>query len=333
MKAFDPKLYYKTKKIRAINHINQVIIPTESGLALILQYLEVKYRCNIHRPRTSLCDWLDKPQDLVTLQIPSVFDSLFLKIRSTKDDVRHAYILDSSGHAIFLAYVKEKNEEYLLLSDSSGSSREIAETIANKNQIKIFITEDARQADGASTCLLDALVFSRDITRINPDNSYYIPNLTFLLKQREQKITDNVSAVLLPNQLLKTSQRTTFFSTHLDVTKSAQYIHKKETINSFRSRYSQMCIRYPGDKNKAYAIYLYEKSIKYQLIMEIQFYLNELEKMLHYKLPNERRLRFIASEKIRILSSLPFSYDTWILKEQNEAIQTTLESQNCCVIS
>jgi hypothetical protein len=95
----------------------------------------------------------------VSLQNPKYFNLLFSDIRSTTDDVRHAFILDSSGHAIFLAYIKEKNEEYLLLSDSSGSNREIAEEIANRNQIKIFITEDARQAEDASSCLLDALVF------------------------------------------------------------------------------------------------------------------------------------------------------------------------------
>ncbi len=295
-------------------------LPTKNGITLIVQYLNNKYQSNINCPVASYSFQGQSNEGNFLQPIPKYVDANnYVKIKSLISEARNkssahfnyreAYILSGGSgteqHAVFMVYITEKGREGILFSDSLGSSKDIAENIQHETGIKVYYTPQKRQADMES-CYIDALVFGRDTTGIDPETGeYLIPNLLSFLKTEAGPYGQ--TSVKLPNELLKTAQLSEFVSYHKN--HSDKKIHKDETIDEFRLRYSRDQTK--GGTTKKISTYLSEKGNKYTKIMAIQFYLNEIEKELGYPLKDEVKINFIKNAKkvIKIKALHHFSED------------------------
>ncbi len=285
------------------------LMPTKEGVELIAQYLGIKYGANICCPvrnytfRYTLLGWdYQGPpyRRYVSPDTPKCYDLIQAARAVGGENHRQAFILEIIGgiHAVFMAYIREASSEMILYSDSIGSSSEIANQIHQKTGLDVFITPrpNARQEDQFS-CYTDALVFGRDVTGISPTTGHYlIPNLSSLLSARSFKISDGVYETLLPNDLLKTAQRSDFIHKNEDKDRLTHLIHKQETLHAFRKRYSETS-SYTEGTTKEISSYLRIKSEKYVLNMEIQFYLNEINEELGGTLSKEKKMDFIKHAK------------------------------------
>ncbi|MDX2346306.1 MAG: hypothetical protein QNK11_05505 [Legionella sp.] len=296
MKKFDEALYYREDTVDEIQ-------PTDRGLDLLIQYSHDKYSSNICRPISlyymnrsrggGLAYGEIIPEYTSTFSIFSNYsdsniNSYLKNIRQQSGDCRKAFILiDGSKHAIFMVYIKEGNKEGILYSDSLSSNSEVFRKIHAHTGIRVFSHTDQRQADSYA-CYVDALVFARDTTGIDPSTGQYkIPNLLGLLEEQQYQINAGYSLIKLPHILLKTAQISNFIRNHKNLDKSDEKIHKNETLDKFRERYTE----------SSRASYLKQKAIRYARIIQIQFYLNEIEKELDSPLSQDKKALFVKEAK------------------------------------
>ena len=102
------------------------------------------------------------------------------------------------------------------------------------------MVDDARQFDLFS-CYTDALVLACLVTWIHPaTGEYQLANLIALLEVDERmKNGDGYNIVLLPDELLKTSQLETFTSAHRQFSNRIVHFSKQETLEKFNERYKR----------------------------------------------------------------------------------------------
>ncbi|MFZ4077160.1 MAG: hypothetical protein ACOYKA_04155 [Legionellaceae bacterium] len=279
MKKFKSELYYALTCYA--DGRKKFFQPYLEGRKLIIQYLHEKYNTNIR-----------EVIDDVGLE-RSIEQS-----RQVRGDFRQALILTHATHATFILYLKENDQSALLYCDSLGKHEVDAIDLAYRYMIDVFYVLEGRQTDTYS-CYIDALVFGRDTTRVNPTTGDYdIPHLLSTLKNNRvchgrYKPSDNrVFQVRLPIELLKTAQTESFVAAHARDEDHSKVIHKHETLAFFRERYSVK-------KPKQQPTYLLEKGYKYLAIIQAQYYLNEIEAELSYELPRTEKKAFIDQAKLQ----------------------------------
>ncbi len=322
MRTFNPKQFFTIVENEKIGESK--VQPTKEGTALIIQYLNNKYQANISAPVGSYSfknihgngpDILKPLPHFVSIRDIPKINELISAARNQTGDYRQSFIFEGNkGHAIFMVYIREGDKEGILYSDSIGADPNIAQQINATTGIKVFYTPELRQADNYS-CYTDALVFGRDTTGFNPETGQYkIKNLLHMLEEREEKISTGLSTVQLPNELLKTSQISAFVTDNIDMNKLPQKIHKNETVDDFRERYSKD-MSMPDGETKKISVYLHTKGHKYKDIMEIQFYLNEIEKNLGHALAEDIKKDFIKNAKNAIKNRMLYDFSEKFLME------------------
>lgn len=192
-------------------------------------------------------------------------------------------------HSIPIVYIRENGEEALFYADSQGHNNSILAQLKQLTTLPIYSVKEKRQADFYS-CAIDALIFLRDCTAMDQEKTHYrLPYLLASLKRRSTQ-REGYLEVKLPNPLLKTIQQSSFLELHEE--KSACLVHKEQTLSDFRKHYSMR-----NTYGKTQSTYLRIKGIKIAHIIEIQFYLNQLQSQLDAQWTVELRTAFIHQAK------------------------------------
>lgn len=296
VEKFDSSNFYTQKHDPYICNSarNRVVVPGIAGSRLIADYYSTKYGCNI-----------------VIMPGYSIFgeDGRELPdLGSNTGDYRKAFLLGMDDiHAIPVIYIKEGDFEGILVSNSLGEgirTEKIVEQIKKHTGLDVYLTTNPRQADQYS-CYTDALIFARDSTALNEvQKNYYIPNLLANLKKHHSN-KNNITT--LPNELLKTCQISSFLNYHMDKN-SNKFIHKKETLTDFRTRYTDTNIETKVDCDSDVTfndVYSYprKKGLKFAIIIRIQFYLNQTDMALENILTREEKLDFLSRAKKIVIHS------------------------------
>lgn len=313
LKDFEPASYYQVFSDDLVKNAEGEplvsVSPFPKGKDLIRQYYAKKYKTNMSIPNAG------NGNSFVSLNdFAANFNEYLASAKKIygDGDCRIAFCLGmSSTHATPIIYIKENGREGILFADSKGVNSENSvciKQIANQSKIPIYAIENVRQKDLYS-CFTDALLFGRDATAINPEtNSYYIPNLLSSIESNaKQRVHEEYSTTILPDELLKTSQISSFTGAH-HPKPSGKPIHRyqntNETLEKFRERYTDknITIRRGSEDTKGINIssYLRKKGIKFADLMEIQFFINQMEEILGNLLTDQKRLDFIWVAK-RIL--------------------------------
>lgn len=274
MEKFRPDRFYRIVHDSKIDSDhNLVTIPSFAGLVLAAEYYSQKYQTNIELPLSGVCE------------VDEFFDDIqdhLAKARITEGDYRQAFILGARGpHATPIIYVREDGEESLLHADSKGLDLQTVQLIQKTHYltgINVYAVEKPRQADLYS-CFMDALALCVDATKVHSNTGKYaIPNLLTRLKLRSEP-RDGYFATKLPDVLLKTAQIPAFIRDHQEID-SSEIIHKTETFQQFKNRYTDKVVIYKENgeaKTTNISSYVRKKGIKLAETMEIQFYLKQLK--------------------------------------------------------
>lgn len=290
---------------------------SEKGIELIATYYNEKYFCNIEIPRNSFGN------AIAISTLNEFLPTLIQDCRKEKSpNYRKAYIIGAtSGHAIPLIYLRENGEELFLLADSQGESARIKyylPDIENNSDIPIMTVAEVRQRDFIS-CYTDALIFARDTTRMN-NNSYFIPNLFQDIKNRKNYThVGPYHYILLPDELLKTTQRSAFRRRHTQ--HSNKEVNGKLTLNQFVEKHT--------DKSDGKYKYLENKNIELAKLIEILFYFEQINST-STKFDSVDRENFIHVAKQIISNGQPLfpylealiNYVTYLKKIKIEATDT-----------
>lgn len=289
MDKFVPGEYYHLLE----EHPFPIVQPSNQGYQLIVQYLNQKYVTEITRAEIEFY-WMPH----VESRIHQLNDKI-AKARETSGDYRFAWI-PGTTHAVNVVYIREHGEEALFYSDSHRNDKDtildFAQKLSDLTLLPVYTTFGNRQSDLRS-CYTDSLVFSRDITRRNErTGEYLISKFLAVLKHRATAIGHSSFKVKLPDELLKTSQKSVFLNEHKEP--DNRVIHKNETLKEFRTRYSIEAM--VGGQQKMVSSYLVEKGYKYRYIMQIQFYLNQMP-----YLTETQKKAFVKDAKALLKSSNP----------------------------
>ncbi|WP_298627265.1 hypothetical protein [uncultured Legionella sp.] len=298
MNEFNPSHYIKQAEDQRFQSMFPIVYEhhTLKGKQLIIQYLNNKYMANIsqllyeddHLP-IPLVEFQKEPKHYLF----NVFD-----VRNKSENYRHAFIIEARGkHVVLMVYIREGANERIFYSDSapmSFSNEEIARELNDTTEIKVLFHEGTRQASPVG-CFTDALVYGRDTTGVNQSGQFLIPNLISLLEQREETITSGYSRIKLPNELLKTSQISLFFNSHKNEDKLEKFSGDLN-LDEFRDKYSKEVLM-KNETTKRISTYLNEKSSKYSKIIQIQFYINEMEENLGRVLSSSEKSDFVNQAK------------------------------------
>lgn len=209
-----------------------------------------------------------------------------------------------SKHSTPAVYVKKGNIEAILIFDSRISPFD-AKLIADRTGKQVYTVDMQRQSDLYS-CHSDALIFLRELTGIDQQGNYLIPDL--LEKMNPKDPNKNPAIVKLMDRLLITAQLPEFLDSQKE---GKDFIHtyqgKPETINDFLKRYPE--VHFDGKKIQPASSYLRKKGLKYANLIEIQYYLNQLQEILKEKFTNELRNNFIKDAKIELKSQGEVNYE------------------------
>lgn len=238
------------------------------------------------------------------------------------ENYRKAFIIGDT-HSELIVYLKEKNKECILYADSINiCGNAYALQLYDLMKIPLYIVDDIRQRDLYS-CHTDALVMARDITAKDmKSEDYQYKNLfskietrsknksKLLLANENKKYVDApIFDAILPNVLLKTSQRSEFVLKHYE--KNHEKIHKTESITKFLRRHTER-LKIMSEKENSHSFesrkvkrYLLLKGRKYADIIEIQFYLEQLKEIFSENWDKSRSLEFIKIAKIQLRSQGP----------------------------
>lgn len=261
------------------------------GIDLVAQYYAYKYH-------------MDKP--IITPNVNRVIEKIksddFSKISNQQDEVRIPFLITGS-HSTPAVYVKEKEKEYLLIFDSLGdiSMAEVAaEAFPNMD---IYTSKKQGRQRDIYSCHSEALFFLRELAGKNAEHHFIILNISDKLKKNvipDTKHRDNLHEIKLFDSLLATIQNPPFMASHKDQYASKEIIHthkgKPEHIEDFLKRYPPE-ERAAAGKEPNVSSYLREKGLKFSHIIEIQFYLNQLKKILGDQFTEQLMAGFIADAK------------------------------------
>lgn len=267
LERFAAKDYFSLvdAKIRDEKKSLHTLSFTPIGLQLIAQYYQEKYQANI----------------IFTGETKPDYAALLKEIRKTREaNLRASLVIfepPPSKHVIPIIYIRENGKEGLLLADSLGVSRDVSDRIAKQTGLTVYAVRHVRQSSDYG-CGVDALIFARDCTG-KKDDDFIIPNLLTKLETRAAKDAEASYSVKLPDNLLKTSQISSFIGFHKE--QDHPLIHKEETLLQFRERYSDKSVTIQSKekeiKKDSSAGYLRIKAIKLGEVVEMQFYINQLK--------------------------------------------------------
>lgn len=312
LKKFDRDDFYKTgtdlsyKKEEKGFHVE--LYP--EGREVISQYYSNKYHTNIKFLQYS--DDIEDDQDIVQARDKKL------------ENYRKAFIIGDQTHSELIVYLKEKDKECILYADSINICKnKYALKMYDLMKIPLYIVDDIRQRDMYS-CHTDALVMSRDITAKDDAKStdYFFKNLFSQIEERSKNksklIADKadykdapIYDAILPDFLLKTAQRSKFFSKHKE--KTNPIIHKNETYRQFLKRYQER-LKIMNEEKDSFGFhsqtisrYLILKGRKFADIIEIQFYLNQLQEFFKDNWTKKMSLEFITNAKATLRSQGPIN--------------------------
>lgn len=282
---------------------NGAILPKIAGSGLIADYYSIKYGCNIEFALKSAFFYETDSYNLAKYFLTPTFTD----IRKTPGNYRKAFLWGMDGtHAIPVIYIKEGDQEGILVANSLGTTpntKKMANDIKINTKIDVYTLAKPRQADDYS-CYTDALVIARDTTAFCADKTdYYIPGLLAFISNSSQK-EGLFFVTKLPDELLKTCQLSSFLNYPQE--KNNRLIHKNETLDNFRSRYTDRDVNTCfGDQGEVATQDLYsyprKKGLKFIAIMTTQFYLNQVTHALGNTLSLEQKLDFISRAKETIV--------------------------------
>lgn len=242
LQTFDSKQYYTRT-------LDQGIQLKEKGMELLIEYYNEKYATNITLlTDKSLSDFAKNVNYHLAIA------------RATPNNHRLAFVcVMINFHAIPIIYLKEQDQEGILIADSQGDTTCFeAKLLQKSTNIPVYVVTERRQADYYS-CYTEAIIFARDATgKEKKTQAYRIPSLLALLKERSKQEIDYHS-VLLPDELLKTAQIAGFIQRNKE--RSNRKVHKNKTLTQFIERYE-------GN-------YLYQKGKKVTNNIILQFNLNQ----------------------------------------------------------
>jgi hypothetical protein len=308
---FDPEdYYYETGTQLKIDDKSVPGIKLKyTGSELAIKYYRAKYKTEITLPdhrqiyALNVLVWGNKSVILRRL------NNLLKEARqNTNSEHRQAFLIGShSSHSVPVVYLRENNREALLIADSYYAQNSLAAKLALNLKLDILLVPPGRQKDTYS-CHTECLIFARDITRRKPDNHYYIEKLLTKLKSRSTQLSDHCFQVRLPDELLKTAQTKTFIYSHKEAdnriihTRSLDQKKIPETLYEFRARYTDVNATHlntsGADVTAAEtAAYLRMKAFKIANIIQIQFYIDELEILLGALWTSVWRDEFIKESK------------------------------------
>ncbi|RUR19040.1 hypothetical protein ELY21_05810 [Legionella sp. km535] len=302
MNFFNKSFYFKETDAYWYGRIT---IPTVDGVAVLIQYLHKKYQTNISHVIKHYSVFRDDQYPQVQfLETAGEDDFCWIKPYLAKaprqpGPWRQAFLIWlGSRHARFMAYIRDSGKECFLYSDSLGGYPGNLEVLHEKTGIPVYVTSSQRQTDDYS-CVTDALVFSRDITGKRPETGeYIIPNLAEVLESRKQAVIQTgVYRVHLPETLLKSAQKSSFIADNQgDLSK---IISKGLSLAEFLARYriQEDINSTKGTTISAIHGYLFAKGKKYERIMQIQYYLNEIEWIIQQPLTSAQKREFILKAK------------------------------------
>ncbi len=281
--------YYSIKKDHHIldDKYQTYLQPTLRGNQLLAQYYEKKYQ-------TKITFGLTLPDGTVEQFCGEACNNLFLEqltqhFTQAKIDPNANYremfyvISNASQHATPILYVQEKDKCYLLALDSCVPTKFLTADkveVEGIGEIKIYgdnATGPAgRQADHFS-CFVDAIVMGCKMTKKDKSGAYAISLDSIAFDDNKHTISN------LPLELLVTAQRSKWYDLALQGRAEDTAVHtrdKPETLEQFRTRYRYKIERMDnkiGKKEAEENHYLRLKSLKYGVIIQIQYYINLLK--------------------------------------------------------
>lgn len=262
---FNEKDHFKEEGIED----GRVVGPTFQGANLVAEYYKYKYNAKIT---------LKSFEDLPKTQYPQV-DYLRkiiterLEENSNVQELFQFYLEKNKFniHSEAVIYLRRGKQQALVFADSSGSKNDIvgskkyAYMLAKEFRIPCYLIEEPRQVDWYS-CHTDSLVWGR-IVSANKDGKYLLPDLLDFLEKNSTEMDGIFIVKKLPDELLMTSQLSAFKNKYK--TAENKIVHKTENLEKFMERYPRPRFSY-----------LRVKGIKFENIMRIQFYANELQEEL-----------------------------------------------------
>jgi len=345
LESFNSSSYYATGR-----NVDEVML-NDPGVELIAQYYKEKYSANI-----TIIPTLDLKVGIPLDHLTRIKDHIALA-RKQPGEYRVAFIVGIT-HSTPIIYMKENNKEAVLIAGTKGaklSDKDLA-ALQVSPEVPIYMVQNPRQTDFVS-CHTDAVIFGKDATGKNSEQHYLVPNLLSRLEARSIN-AEHYKIAMLPDELLKTSQLPAFVKEHKEQEDIQVHQHKNkpETLNAFRARYTKPVFinekkdeimfqgkfqtsndfleKYRGDDNfteKNFNNYLREKGLKFIDIIEIQFYVNELEKAAGQKLTSVERENFVVGAKEAFKSNTDLDnprLHTWAIQFLNDRL-TSATSLKC----
>lgn len=318
----------KSAKGNVGNGIVGVEVNSLSGQQLIYQYYEDKY---LFKAKLIYSDSNDP-------NLASKISAALEDVRKTKGDVRVPFFISGYGnHTAPLIYIREGEEEAILYADSLGKVESQSRAINALTKIPVYTVNAGRQMD-YHACHTDTMVFLRQATGKKSGDELIIPNLLSFLKQNSQLKTNEQGEYYiakLPHALLITSQSRGFIDKNRDP-ENKMSVHKDKDLDTFREQYNietstrtmdelfaditALQTKDPQkekeemekEKKGLMNLYLYKKGIKYADIVEIQFYLEEINEQLNENHPSpltdEQKKDFISKAKAELKTQGPITH-------------------------
>ncbi|ASQ46547.1 hypothetical protein [Legionella clemsonensis] len=197
-------------------------------------------------------------------------------------DYRKAFIVNEGSspgyHSLSVIYIKENNDEILLLVDSQGSEDKEYQKIWAKNFFKktgipSYAVSDVFQSDNYS-CHTASLTIAKDCTaKIN--GQYKLTNLLTSIKERSEKPYEGFAWAKLPDELLKVSQLSKFVKQHTEHSTRKVDQKKEKTLKEYRQSFTAT-VKIASEEFH-FNDYLRRKGLKLANAVEIQYYVEALQ--------------------------------------------------------
>lgn len=283
--------------LRHYNHVKDKVTLRPLGIKLVVDYFKDKHHTNIKLPqnkRNQYCDWKDFLEDGEAIK--SIISNQENGVNKG-EEYRVAILIGADDvHCSIIIYLNDGKDEAFLIADSLGGCQDKALALQKLTGIDVYRISNARQYDSFS-CFTDALVFGRDCTGKDNNGQYFFLDLLKALKDRsfDEETKENeiknphCRITLLPDYLLKTIQQDLFLKEHKESTNDK--IYKDKNLLEFLSFYAI------NDGSKTIPGYLFKKGLKLAEIIEIQFYINQLQEKLGSSFDSQQKKLFIKNAK------------------------------------
>lgn len=314
----DKSIVEDKSKDKKIDPISQglYIKPLNKGLALLSDYWKEKYQAKIF---------------LVQLEVEML--GMIRDLRKLPgDEIRASFLMGAGNlaHSVPYLYLREKNEEMLLIADSLGVGggqilymQKLLMTEKFDSNMKLAIIKYPSQADRVS-CHLYAILFCKESTAVLANGEFKIPHLlSCLLRDSRNKKINGIHEAKLVNALLKGSQISEFTTKNAEQVEEAKPIvihifHDQEknedvdeTLEQFHKRNLKQIRLWKTEKKGEWDVlikgepieanaFLKIKSVKVADLIEIQYFLTEIKKELQsegLELSKEMEKEFIKGAK------------------------------------